>query len=90
MTRRYLLLGLIPGAARAQPLSIDTSLVARWLNLHHSWFLFLRDYFGCPKDGTQFDITQCRQALGTLDRKRYNTAREHAKAVFQLGERNEH
>lgn len=92
MLRRFFFSVLFTAAAAAttRAQTVDDEQVRQWLDLHHIWFVFLAKYFGCPKDQTQFEINECRNARGNMDYSSFNKARELAKKIFELEEKRGH
>ncbi len=74
--------------AAGTTLSATDELAYRFAEFDHTYEPVVRAYFGCPPDGFIADPrTECKPALGKLDRRGWEKAREAAKRLFDLGEK---
>lgn len=89
--RRQFLRGLVLFAlgqlAKAQTLPVDRDFLLRMFDFDKKYDKFWRVLYACPTDPRVLaDETSCRPALGKLDRKLWEQAREAAKKFFDLDE----
>jgi hypothetical protein len=82
----WFLLIMSIGMARCQALqTIPTELDAHLIAFDKPYGVFVRAYLGCHADASH--IEECRIGTGTIDRKAWKNAREAAKRLFDLAER---
>lgn len=73
------------GALVPSPASAPTSyeLYNKVLKFENSWNIFIRDLYGCPRDGETSPET-CKPQQGNINYDEWAKARKAAKELFEL------
>lgn len=73
------------GALTPSVVSAPTSyeLYAKVLKFENPWNVFIRDLYGCPREGETSPET-CKSSQGNINYKAWSKARRAAKELFEL------